>query len=90
MPETLAISCRDGWALSGTKTSVKFSHGADAVIVSAKTSSSDGISLFLVTANAAGMTQHQFQTVDGGSACDIALSNTPARLLGMEVGPMRS
>ena len=86
MPETLAVSRGDSWTLSGTKTSVKFFHRADAVIVSAKTSGSDGISVFLVTANAPGMTQHQFQTVDGGSASDINLCDTPARLLGIEGG----
>ena len=86
LPETTAISSGDGWNLTGKKTSVKFAHGADAVIVSAKTNTSDGLSLFLVTGDAPGITQHRFQTVDGGSACDISLADTPSLLLGVEGG----
>ena len=86
MPETLATAKGDGWTLAGTKTSVKFSHGADAIIVSAKIQTTTGLSLFLVKGDAAGMTQHRFQTIDGGSACDISLTDTPALLLGAEGG----
>ena len=84
MPETLATLLDGAWQLTGSKTSVKFAYGVDAVIVSARTSTSDGISLFLINASATGMAQHQFQTVDGGSACDIELKRTPAILLGLE------
>ncbi len=84
MPETLAELLDGAWQLTGSKTSVKFFYGVDAVIVSARTSTSDGISLFLINASATGMTQHQFQTVDGGSACDIELNCASAILLGLE------
>jgi len=81
-PETLAHETGSGWQLSGMKTCMKFAHGADALIVSAQTQSAPGISLFLVEASAAGLSEHAFQTVDGGNACEITLHNTQAQLLG--------
>ena len=83
-PETLARQTGSGWQLSGMKTCMKFAHGADALIVSAQTQSAPGISLFLVEASAAGLSEHSFQTVDGGNACEITLHNTPAQLLGAQ------
>jgi len=83
-PETLAHETGSGWQLSGMKTCMKFAHGADALIVSAQTQSAPGISLFLVEASAAGLSEHAFQTVDGGNACEITLHNTPAQLLGAQ------
>ena len=84
-PETLAHKTGSEWQLNGVKTSVKFAHGADALIVSAQTQSAPGgISLFLIEAATTGLAEHPFQTVDGGNACEIALHNTPAQLLGAE------
>jgi alkylation response protein AidB-like acyl-CoA dehydrogenase len=83
-PETLARKTDAEWQLNGVKTSVKFAHGADALIVSAQTQSAPGISLFLIDAAATGLAEHPFQTVDGGNACEITLHNTPAQLLGVE------
>ena len=83
-PETLAHETGSGWQLSGMKTCMKFAHGADALIVSAQTQSAPEISLFLVEASAAGLSEHAFQTVDGGNACEITLHNTPAQLLGAQ------
>ena len=83
-PETLAHETGSGWQLSGMKTCMKFAHGADALIVSAQTQSAPGISLFLVEASAAGLSEHAFQTVDFGNACEITLHNTPGQLLGAQ------
>jgi alkylation response protein AidB-like acyl-CoA dehydrogenase len=83
-PETLARKTDAEWQLNGVKTSVKFAHGADALVVSAQTQSAPRISLFLIEAAATGLAEHPFQTVDGGNACEITLHNTPAQLLGVE------
>ncbi|MDO8653001.1 MAG: acyl-CoA dehydrogenase family protein [Undibacterium sp.] len=75
---TSASKNADGYVLNGVKTVVL--HGAQAgqVIVSARTSgpqrSTDGISLFIVDANAAGVTRRNYRTIDGFRAADITLS----------------
>lgn len=85
---TRAAPSGDGWALSGHKTVVKFAAGAAGFIVSARSSGAtfdaDGISLFLVAPDAAGLTLRDYVTVDGGRASELALSDTPATLLGAE------
>ncbi|OZI59569.1 acyl-CoA dehydrogenase family protein [Bordetella genomosp. 11] len=68
-----------GYVLDGAKAIAL--HGAQAgyVIVSARTSGGqrepDGISLFLVPANAAGLTARGYRTIDGLRAADIELRN---------------
>lgn len=75
---TSASKNADGYVLNGVKTVVL--HGAQAgqLIVSARTSgtqrSTDGISLFIVDANAAGVSRRNYRTIDGFRAADITLS----------------
>ena len=81
-----------GWVLSGTKSVVKFAEGADAIIVSARTSGEAadvaGVSLFLVTPGTQGMTINSYTTIDGGSASEISFENVvvPAESLIGTVG----
>ncbi|MDB5823245.1 MAG: pimeloyl-CoA dehydrogenase small subunit [Herminiimonas sp.] len=79
----------DGFVLNGAKTVVL--HGAQAgmLVVSARTSGSrrdtDGIALFLVPGEAAGVTRRDYRTIDGQRAADITLDNVrlpAAALLG--------
>jgi alkylation response protein AidB-like acyl-CoA dehydrogenase len=66
-----------GWRLDGDKSMVVHGALANLLLVSARTEgeddAADGISLFLVPAEAAGMTQRAFRTVDGMVACDLRL-----------------
>lgn len=81
-----------GWVLDGSKTVVSHGEAADKIIVSARTGGerydADGITLFLVDANAPGVARRGYQSRDDTRAADIALSNVPvaeADVLG-EVG----
>lgn len=80
-----------GYVLEGAKSVVISGDSAQRLIVSARTSGSrrdrDGISLFLVPANAEGVKIHGYPTQDGGRAAEIALSGVklgPETLLGTE------
>ncbi|MFA5939598.1 MAG: acyl-CoA dehydrogenase family protein [Sinimarinibacterium sp.] len=72
---------KDGgnWVLNGSKAVVLHGDTADQLIVSVRSAGgardAQGISLFLVDANAAGVTRHAYPTQDGGRAADIALAN---------------
>lgn len=72
---TQAVRNDKGWALSGAKAVVL--HGAQAhlLLVSARTAgavdSEDGISLFLVPADAPGVERRGYGRIDGGGAADI-------------------
>jgi alkylation response protein AidB-like acyl-CoA dehydrogenase len=88
---TTATASNGGYTLNGTKTVVL--HGAQAgqLIVSARTGGSqrdtNGISLFLVPADAAGVSRREYRTIDSQRAADITFSNVqlPASaLLGKE------
>ncbi|TFW22464.1 pimeloyl-CoA dehydrogenase small subunit [Massilia arenosa] len=87
---TTAIAEGDGYVLNGRKSVVI--HGAQAgmLIVSARShggqSETDGISLFVVPADAQGVHITQYRTVDGQRAADILLKdvNVPAAHL---IGP---
>jgi alkylation response protein AidB-like acyl-CoA dehydrogenase len=69
----------DGYVLNGAKTVVL--HGAQAgmLIVSARSAGgqrdTDGISLFVVPADAAGLTRCDYRTIDCQRAADITFSN---------------
>lgn len=83
----------DGYVLNGHKSMVLHAATADQIVVSARTSGgqadTNGISLFLVDADADGMKLTSFPTVDGLRASEIELANVkvPAeRLLGDENG----
>ena len=88
---TSAKSGGEGYIITGTKTVVIHGAQANQLIVSARTGASqrdfDGISLFLVPADAAGIERREYRTLDGLRAADISFSHVqvPASaLLGKE------
>lgn len=68
-----------GWTISGQKAVVLNGDTADKLIVSARTSGDDtstnGISLFLIDADAAGVSRRGYGNVDGGRAAEIQFDN---------------
>lgn len=84
---------RDGndYVINGEKIVVLNGHAADKLLVTARTSgaqdAADGISVFVVDADAAGVERTVYPTVDGLRAADIRFSNVrvpAANLLGDE------
>jgi len=79
---TTAKKDGDGWILDGSKTVVAHGDSADTLIVSARTSGDrydhEGITLFLVDANAQGVARRGYVTRDESRAADISLSNVRA------------
>lgn len=77
--ETTARREDDGWVLDGEKTTVIHGGEADTLIVSARTSGGkddeDGISLFVVPANTAGVTVRAYPTFDGMRGADITFAS---------------
>jgi alkylation response protein AidB-like acyl-CoA dehydrogenase len=69
----------DGYLLNGEKTVAIHGAQADALIVSARTGGgqrdTDGISLFLVPADTAGMSRRDYPTFDGWRGADIAFAD---------------
>ena len=76
--ETKAVKSGDGYALSGTKSVVKYASGCAGFIVSARTDAG-GIALFLVAPDAVEL--RDYTTVDGGQASEITLDDAPGELL---------
>ena len=74
---TQAVRSGDGWTLSGTKATVVQGERANLLLVSARTSGAvdaqDGISLFLVPADAAGVSVRGVTRIDGGRVADVTL-----------------
>ncbi len=74
---TRAERSGDGWALSGAKAVVVQGDNAQLLLVSARTAgavdSADGISLFLVPADAAGVARRGMGRIDGGRVAEITL-----------------
>ncbi len=72
-----AVAKGDGWVLSGLKAVVRHAGAADFLIVSSRTDGQagdeDGISLFLVASDAAGLEIVDYQTIDGGRAAEVVL-----------------
>lgn len=73
-----------GQVLTGTKSLVPVGDQADAFIVPAQTG--QGIALFLVERDAAGVTTRGYSLQDGSRAAELHLADAPATLL---VGPDR-
>ncbi len=77
--ETTASKSGDGYILNGTKAVVYHGGTADKIVISARTSGAsrdaDGISLFIVDSNAAGLDIRSYATVDGQRAADVRLEN---------------
>ncbi|MFT5572656.1 MAG: alkylation response protein AidB-like acyl-CoA dehydrogenase [Cryomorphaceae bacterium] len=82
---TSAVAQGDNYQISGNKSVVLGGRDAAQLIVLARTSGEqrdeDGLSLFLVDANSAGVTRNSFELMDGQQACDIVLSNASGQLV---------
>ncbi len=81
----------DGFLLTGTKIAVLNGHAADYFVVSARTSGARldqrGVSLFVIPADAPGVSCKTYQMVDGSYGADIEFNTVrvdAARLLGTE------
>ncbi|MDB5797239.1 MAG: pimeloyl-CoA dehydrogenase small subunit [Paucimonas sp.] len=76
---TSATKAGDGYLLNGSKSVVVHGGQAGMLVVSARTSgeprSRDGISLFLVPANGAGVSIRDYRTIDGQRAADITFAD---------------
>ncbi|SDB90631.1 acyl-CoA dehydrogenase family protein [Paraburkholderia lycopersici] len=84
-----ATETGDGWRIEGTKTLVFDGGVADAFVVAVRTSgergSRHGLSLFLVDADAPGITRRSFATIDARGAAHVSFANvavTAADLIG--------
>ncbi|MGH3969711.1 MAG: acyl-CoA dehydrogenase family protein, partial [Mycobacterium sp.] len=62
----------DGWVLNGAKATVVAAPLATHLLVTARTPGVDGISLFLVDSDSAGIEVHPYRTIDDRRAADIA------------------
>lgn len=78
---TTATSQGEGYTLSGTKNPVPHGDCADDLVVSA-TLPDGGLGLFLVAADATGVTRTSYATVDGLRGAQIVLDGAAAELLG--------
>ncbi len=81
----------EGWVISGRKAVVVHGQHANLLLVSARTSgavgSAEGMSLFLVPGDAAGLQRRSYGRIDGGSACELVLDQVrvdAGALLGTE------
>ncbi len=76
---TTAVRAGDGWVLSGAKAVVPQLEAADYILVSACTDGglgkSAGLSLFLVPADAAGVTVRGYPMIDGGRGGELLLQD---------------
>ncbi len=92
LTDVVTTAKRDGsaWLLDGSKTVVAHGDSADKLVVSARTSGdrydADGITLFLVDANAQGVAHRGYVTRDETRAADISLSNVRVTEVLGEVG----
>lgn len=93
-PTALMAERRDGgFALSGEKSMTLFADTADALLVLARTGGAPGdeagLSLFLVPADALGLTLRTARALDGGRVSDVLLEGvelSPKALVGPEGG----
>jgi alkylation response protein AidB-like acyl-CoA dehydrogenase len=78
-----ATSAGDGWTLTGEKSFVIDGHGADLVLVAARTGA--GVSVFAVEPGAEGFTSIPLSTMDQTrKQARLTFEATPARLVGAE------
>lgn len=90
--QTTATKNGDGYTINGTKVVVIHGGQAGQLIVSARSSGqqrdTDGISLFVVPADTAGVSRKDYRTIDGQRAADIRFDNVqvPASALLGEAG----
>lgn len=69
-----------GWILHGTKAVVPSLGAADHILVSARTAT--GLSLFLVRADAPGVSKRCYALIDGGAAGELTLDGAVGDLVG--------
>ncbi len=86
---TSATAAGDGtYKLTGQKTWVLNGHAANGIVVSARTGgeagTEDGVSLFLVEGDAAGLERTPVNGMDGHKTAFLQFADTPATLLGGE------
>lgn len=78
-----AVRSAQGWRLTGRKPVVLDAHSADYFLVSARSSGhqtdAEGICLFLVQRDAAGLTLQVYPTQSGGRAADLGLRDVHVR-----------
>ncbi|WP_373184502.1 acyl-CoA dehydrogenase family protein [Halopseudomonas sp.] len=84
--QTTAKQDGSDWTLSGRKAVVIGGHTAGKILVSARTAGDvrdeQGISLFIIDSNAAGVSRRTYATVDGRKGCELFLDNVQGELLG--------
>ena len=84
--KTKAVRSGDGWALTGAKSLVLSGDTADSLLVTARTDGDErarhGIGLFLVEAEAKGVSRRGYPTQDGLRAAEIEFEAAPAQALG--------
>ncbi len=77
--KTTATQDGDGWVLNGYKAVVLNGPAADVLVVTARTSGEQrdeaGVTLFVLDANADGVSRRDYPTVDGLRAAEITLEN---------------
>lgn len=90
---TTAAADGNGWVLNGAKTVVVGAPAANQLLVTARTAGEprdvNGISLFLIEAEAVGLTRHDYRLLDERPASDVTLVNVRVdgdALLGAEGG----
>jgi pimeloyl-CoA dehydrogenase small subunit len=80
----------DGWSLTGSKSVVLHGDCANKLIVTARTGGgqreAQGVGLFLVDADAAGVARRGYPTQDGLRAAEVTLSGAHAMALGDPAG----
>lgn len=79
-PRCVATPAGDGWTLTGVKAVVPTPQGADHVLVSA--TAPEGAGLFLVAADAAGISWETTPVTTHDLAGELTLADTPAQLVG--------
>jgi alkylation response protein AidB-like acyl-CoA dehydrogenase len=83
---TMATRADEGWHISGRKDVVLGAPWADTLLVSARISGGQrdraGIGVFVVPAEAAGVSATAFQTLDGARAANIVFDDAAGALLG--------
>lgn len=73
--ECTAVPCERGWRLSGHKRVVIGGELAHTILVTARMSDGDGVSLFLLDPTAEGVSRTGYPCIDGPRACDLELSD---------------
>jgi alkylation response protein AidB-like acyl-CoA dehydrogenase len=71
--EMKAVANGDGFVINGTKLFAPDAHVADYLVCAARTD--DGIALFIVDINTAGMTVNLLKTIAGDKQCEVNFNN---------------